>query len=289
MLRGQWAISLDAALNWFPVIARWVETGDFSPLNAQERPTAGIFSYVSPKGRTLNAFSDDGQNPEPDSVAVISVVGEMVKYGSLCAYGSDEYAGMINQALSNKNVVGAIIEIDSPGGEVASVAPLQAAIRAHNKPVVAFADMAASAGYWLASATDFIMAQNNISAYFGSIGVMVSFADFSKYYEEKGIKLHEIYADQSTHKNKYFHEALKGNYKAIKSEMLNPLAERFIAQVKQARGAKLNTQVEGILAGKMFFADDALKHGLIDGIGTMQEAIAKVRQLATVKNFMSNP
>ena len=123
------------------------------------------------------------------------------------------------------------------------------------------------------------MADNNISAEFGSIGVMMQFPDYAKYYEKMGIKVHTIYSDLSTHKNAPFEAALKGDYKSIKEEQLNPLAREFQNTVKEHR-KNLDTKVEGILNGRMFFAADALKNGLIDAIGTHEQATEEVRRLA---------
>jgi protease IV len=97
---------------------------------------------------------------------------------------------------------------------------------------------------------------------------MISFADMKPYYEKQGVVFHTIYAPESTHKNKAFELALEGKYDLIKAELLSPLARKFQEAVTQQR-PNLDTKVEGIIAGKMFFAQDALKHGMVDGIGTI--------------------
>jgi protease-4 len=134
------------------------------------------------------------------------------------------------------------------------------------------------------------MADNDISAEFGSIGVMMQFPDYAKYYEQKGIKVHTIYSDLSTHKNAPFEAALKGEYKSIKEEMLNPLAREFQQAVKSHR-PNLDDKVDGILNGRMFFAKDALKYGLIDAIGNRDAATEEVRKLvasASLEEYAAN-
>jgi protease-4 len=108
---------------------------------------------------------------------------------------------------------------------------------------------------------------------------MMQFPDYAKYYEEKGIKIHTIYSNLSTYKNAPFEAARKGEYASIKEEQLDPLARKFQEAVKSHR-PDLDEKVEGILNGRMFYAQDALKHGLIDQIGTAQEATDLVRRLA---------
>ena len=217
-----------------------------------------------------------------DSVAVIPLRGDMLKEGTMCSYGTEEIAAVIREAADARNIIGIRLDIDSGGGAVDAIAPMLEAIafsQSKGKPVGACCDLCASAAYYVASHCNFIMADNTISAEFGSIGVMMQFPDYAKYYEEKGIKIHTIYSNLSNYKNAPFEAARKGEYASIKEEQLDPLARQFQEAVKQHR-QNLKTDVEGILNGRMFYAKDALNNGLIDRIGTAAEATAEVRRLA---------
>lgn len=217
-----------------------------------------------------------------DSVAVIPLRGDMLKEGTMCSYGTEEIAAVIREAADAKNIIGIRLDIDSGGGAVDAIAPMLEAIafsQSKGKPVGACCDLCASAAYYVASHCNFIMADNAISAEFGSIGVMMQFPDYAKYYEERGIKIHTIYSNLSNYKNAPFEAARKGEYASIKEEQLDPLARQFQEAVKQHR-QNLKSDVEGILNGRMFYAKDALNNGLIDRIGTAQEATDEVRRLA---------
>lgn len=217
-----------------------------------------------------------------DSVAVIPLRGDMLKEGTMCSYGTEEIAAVIREAADARNIIGIRLDIDSGGGAVDAIAPMLEAIafsQSKGKPVGACCDLCASAAYYVASHCNFIMADNTISAEFGSIGVMMQFPDYAKYYEEKGIKIHTIYSNLSNYKNAPFEAARKGEYASIKEEQLDPLARQFQEAVKQHR-QNLKTDVEGILNGRMFYAKDALNNGLIDRIGTAAEATEEVRRLA---------
>lgn len=244
--------------------------------------------YPGISGSTGGAGQPGGDDGKKNTVAVIPLRGTMIKYGTMCSYGADEIAAAIDEAAANKKVIGIVLDIDSGGGAVDAVAPLVDAIRrtkAMGKPVVASCDLCASAAYWTACECDEIMADNNISSEFGSIGVMMSFPDYAKYYEKEGIKVHTIYSNLSTYKNAPFEAAKKGEYDSIKTEELDPLARKFQANVRAKRAGKLNEEVEGILSGKVFYAEDALKYGLIDSIGTLDRAIARVREMAAEANI----
>jgi protease-4 len=216
------------------------------------------------------------------SIAIIPIQGSMLKYGTRCSYGTTEIAAMMDEATASSKIAGIVLDIDSGGGSVDAIAPLLESIsraQAKGKPVVAYCDLCASAAYYAACHCNEIIAANTISSEFGSIGVMMSFIDYEKYYEKEGIKQHTIYSDLSTYKNAPLEAAKKGDYESIKKEQLNPIAARFQEAVKHQRNGKLNTSIEGILAGRVFYASDAKENGLIDSIGTMQTAITRVREI----------
>jgi len=255
--------------------------------------TATIYSDEHPLGVTMvdaipQMQGGSSSQGETKKIAIIPLHGSMIKYGTMCAYGADEIAEAIDNAANDSKVSGIVLDIDSGGGAVDAIAPLVDAIQraqGMGKPVVASCDLCASAAYYVACYCDEIMANNTISAEFGSIGVMMSFPDYAKYYEKEGIKVHTIYSNLSEYKNKPFELAKEGKYDLIKSEVLDPLAQKFQNAVKTRREGKLDEKVEGILSGKVFFAEDALKNGLIDSIGSEQKAIDRCRELAAAATF----
>ena len=249
-------------------------------------------SDTTPIGRAFIALrhaSDPGATASGDftkapegSVAVIPLKGDMMKEGTMCSYGTEELAAVVREAADAENIIGIRLDIDSGGGAVDAIPPMLDAIaycQSKGKPVVAACDLCASAAYYVASHCDSIVAVNDISAEFGSIGVMMQFPDYAKYYEQKGIKIHTIYSDLSDYKNAPFEAARKGDYKAIKQEMLDPLARQFQEAVKSHR-KNLKQDIDGIVAGRMFYARQALEYGLIDQIGTTESATELVRKLS---------
>ena len=240
-----------------------------------------VRSMALPSAYAQQTVSGDFGKAPKDSVAVVNLRGDMLKEGTMCSYGTEEIAAVIREAADAKNIIGVRLDIDSGGGAVDAIAPMLEAIdycQSNEKPVVASCDLCASAAYYVACHCNRIVADNSLSAEFGSIGVMMQFPDYAKYYEQKGIKIHTIYSDLSSWKNAPFEAARKGDYASIKSEMLNPLALQFQEAVKSHR-PNLDQEVEGILNGRMFYAQDALKYGLIDQIGTAADATELVRRL----------
>lgn len=291
--RGKWFIDPDFAMSQGGILHKllnrdWSGFDQTQELEGMRGRAALPVAIVSKEGSVMAGSSFD--KAPKDSTAVIPVKGTMLKYGTMCSYGTEEIAAIVYEAASHRNINSIVLDIDSGGGAVDAVAPLVQSImhaRAQGKPVVASADLAASAAYWTASACTKIVANNSISAEFGSIGVMMSFMDVVPAYEELGYKFHTIYAPESDHKNLPFEKALKGEYDLIKQEELSPLAIGFQNAVKANRKGKLNLEVKGILAGRMFFADNqkdaslnAKQVGLIDEVGSMDTALQIARDLA---------
>lgn len=252
-------------------------------LEEKETPMEALVSLVD-KNADRVLPDENGDLPE-GTVAIVDNIGTMLKYGGLCSYGTSEIAEVMQIMLNHPNVVGLIDNSDSGGGAVDSIAPIKDVKINSSKPIVTLADMSASANYYSAIYSDHIMASNNISSEFGSIGVMVSFLDFSEYLKEKGIKEHIIYAPESEHKNRDFMKALEGDYSEMEKFTLSPLAKKFQADVKERRGDKLNLSVEGLLSGKMFYAEESKEHGLCDSIGNMNQAIEMVHRLAAGRDL----
>lgn len=288
VLRGYWFLRPEDVIAGQAIVNKLL-TGEYT-----DEKYSHILSELNPIPRICAGMDSGTYDKAPEgSTAVIALKGTLLKYGTWCSYGADEIAAQIRTAAAHANISSIVLDIDSGGGACDAVAPLVGAIsdaRAGGIPVVASCDLCASAAYWVASACDRILADNDISSEFGSIGVMCSFADARPMYEKMGYKFHEIYADQSVNKNEAFTLALAGDYSLIKTESLNPLAVRFQETVKANRAA-LKTETPGILAGKMFYAGDALRNGLIDQIGPLSEAVTVARQLSaeyTIHNYINS-
>lgn len=235
-----------------------------------------------------NKYKSTSINEAPSgSIGVIHITSTMIKYGNYYCWGADELVAQAEAFDNNPNIIGQIWIIDTGGGAVNAVAPYRNFLANKKKPVLSWCDMCASAGIWVATGTDYIMAQNNISSSFGSIGVMASLRNAKKYWTDMGVIDYTIYADQSDHKNKAFDLAMEGKFKLIKKEHLNPLAIKFQETVKANR-PNLKLDVEGIISGKMFYAEEAVEYGLADSIGSFEQAIEKLTELAAVQTIMYN-
>jgi len=288
ILRGPWFIERGFASGYMG-IANKILRGE--PVLSQEKTLKIQLSnpLFGVQGADRAESDNDFSNAEAGSVAIIPVKGVMTKYGTLCEYGTADIAQILIRAADNPKIDGIVLDIDTGGGSVSSVNPLVEAIEyaKTKKGVVCYADMIASAGYYVGSYCNRIILSNDLSSAAGSIGVYTMIVDDRLFYEEQGIIIHEIYPPESDFKNKDIKDVYAGNYDTIISESLSPKAQIFQEVVKKNRGNKLDLKAEGLLNGKMFKASEAVKAGLADEIGTIGRAIKLARELTEVKKFMN--
>lgn len=284
VLYEPWMILPSAAEAFLPMIANWLMGKDvhFEEKGVRDLRMAYAGGISPGDMEMIDEFPDN-------TVAIVGLKGELTKYDGWCNYGAMSTSHLIRQLAVSKNITGIVLDIDGPGGAVNGISPLIEAIRFaqyQQKPVVVHGDMVASAHYYVAIYSDFFLLDNALASRAGSIGTLIQFADYQKHFEEKGIKIHTIYAPESTHKNIEFEKAIEGDYKPMKEQVLSPLARKFQDAVREQRKEKLNEKVEGILNGAMFWGDDAVKHGLADGIGSLGDAIQRTFDLRDIWNFM---
>jgi len=286
IISSTWALSEQHAQAWLFMVAQILQGKQLpqSPTLATKESQIEMRRYiVDGNGDYINR-SENPNTPE-GSIGVVLIAGPMVKYGSWYNWGSDELVFFAEQFDRDPNIIGQIWLLESGGGTMTSIAPYLEFLKRKTKPVIGLADICASACLHVGVGTDKLYARNNISAMFGSIGVMTSIVDYTEYLKNLGIKEHVIYATQSSYKNKSSTEALKGNYEEFRKELLDPAAIQFQNFVKQSR-PNLQTDVEGILEGKMFYAEAAEEYGIIDGIKDFEEAAEQVKFLAGARSFM---
>lgn len=281
--RGVWAMSIEGLQFWGP-IANKIMTGEPFTLNP-DKEVKSLISYVDENGDAVRRKEDGTMQVPPGSIAIVDMIGAMIKYGDWCTYGSLEIVEALKAADNNPNIIGTVLNIDGPGGSVSAISPFVDFGLTKKKPVVGLYDQCCSAHlYSMLSCVDHVMASNNISATIGSVGVVLSWADNKKMLEKLGWEFHEVYPDESETKNEAFRLAMEGKYDLIKKEMLSPLAVNFQEAVKKAR-PMLDLKEPGVITGKTFFADKALEIGFIDSIGSLKQAMQLVTILSETKRY----
>jgi ClpP class serine protease len=247
------------------------EPEDFAILQTSGKANAGNKAYRVYGPYTTNKLLNEDIE---DATVVISIQDAITKHDGWCSFGSMTMAEMVNKLSASDKVSTLILEIDSPGGMVDGTQTLANSIANSPKKTIAFVNegMAASAAYWIASSCDEIYVSQKTDTV-GSIGVYLTIADFKGYFEKQGLKVHEIYSRLSGEKNKDYKDALEGDYSGYQDK-LDFIAKEFIAHVKANR--TIDTSAADPFKGAMFYAEQAMEIGLIDGIKSFDELISYV-------------
>lgn len=225
------------------------------------------------------ADAQDLQSGNPiqaGSIALLKLSGVMRADGGISNPGIGQLASDLRAAYDNKSIAGVIIETNSGGGEVLAATILNSALSERNKPVVGFAHMAASAAYWALANTDEVIASDG-AAEFGSIGAMVTID--KKAMEDYRARFSEFYGATAPNKNSHSRAAFEGDFSLFQS-MADEMTTSFqnaIASLRPLRGSQ--AAIKETLSGKMFAATEAKKNGLIDSIGNLRYAVARVKSL----------
>lgn len=280
LVRAEWLMSFQGITSYAP-IAHKIITGEKVDVAPK---TSSLMNVVDHNGKRITPDSNGLINAPKGSVAIIDMIGPVMKYGDMCTYGADEIVNAMTLADNNPNIIGTVFNEDGPGGGVSAIGPFMQFGKTKKKPVVSIADQCCSLHYWaMCAVSDYKMADNNVSAQFGSVGVVTSFADNRKYLETLGYVFHDIYPPESEHKNLSFRLALEGKYEMITEEMLSPIAKKFQAAVRAAC-PNLKEEV-GVLTGKTFGADKALEYGMIDAIGSIDQAIQRLHIMSETNHY----
>lgn len=217
-------------------------------------------------------------------IAVIPVYDTLVhRHSELQAHsGMTSYLYVRNAfraALANSDVSSILMVYDSPGGEASGVFDLADEIynARGTKPIIAFInEIAFSAAYALASSADTIIVPR--TGGIGSIGVIMRHTNLQKFNEAKGIEYTTLYA--GARKNDFTSDAsLSEEARAVAMNMINSSYELFASLVSRNRNLTVE-YVKGTEAG-MFWGENAVKAGLADQIGTIDDAIEHALTAAT--------
>lgn len=193
----------------------------------------------------------------------------------------------LRKAFDNEKTVGIILKINSPGGSPVQAGYIYDEIRRlrnkyPNKKVYAVAgDMCASAAYYIASAADEIYADK--ASIVGSIGVLMNGFGFSGAMSKLGVDRRLITAGDK--------KGLLDPFSPVKAEdlklvhvMLDTVHQQFINSVKQGRGKRLKEDPD-IFSGLFWTGEQALKLGLVDGLGSPESVARDVIGVETLKDY----
>lgn len=234
------------------------------------------------------------------SVAVFDIQGPLFRRSDLFTNVSssttvENLAVDLKKATDNSLISHILLNIDSPGGQVNGIQEFADQVResAAIKPVIAYIDgIGASGAYWIASAANSIVV--NDSSMVGSIGVVATMRDNRAAQERQGVKTHEIVSTQSPFKRP---DVATEQGRAQIQEMVDALADVFIARVASFRGISAEDVLAKYGQGRMLPAKQAMEAGMADEISRFEPLVARLAvdsgspraSISVKENPMSTP
>src|SRR4029077_15043671 len=222
-----------------------------------------------------------GARASLDKIAVITMRGLISSSipGTISDSMVDDMRAALDQARDDNRVKAIVLEIDSPGGEVtASDTIYNAVTKARaRKPVVCYMDsLAASGGYYVSCGGKFLMA--NETTITGSIGVIIQTLNYEKLFDKVGLA-------SVVFKSGKFIDMLNGARPMTPEErdymqgFVMKIYDKFLGIVAKERTLRPDNLRNTIADGRILSGKEALEHRLIDGVGELEDAFAKAKQL----------
>ena len=194
--------------------------------------------------------------------------------------GSDTLVKAIRKARFEKEVVGVVLRVNSPGGSAVASDLIWRELSETRKPVVAsMADVAASGGYYVAMGARKILAGPGTLT--GSIGVVGGKFVLRGLYNKIGLS-NEVLTRGANANIFSSTEPFSPGERAAILRLMKDVYDQFVTKAAKARG-KTYAQIDAVAQGRVWTGQQALKRGLVDQLGGLPDAIALAKKMAGLK------
>ena len=237
------------------------------------------------KYASKEAKSYDRKNKNSNIAVVYAAGGIQSGKGNATTIGSETTAGAIREAREDDEIKAVVLRINSPGGSAlaSDVIWREVVLTQKVKPIiVSMGDVAASGGYYIACAADKIYAQPNTIT--GSIGVFGIIPNIGPALEKNfGITFDR--AKTNYHSVLSLNKALTDEEKHLIQLGVDDIYNDFTLKVANGREGLEQADVDSIGQGRVWSGTDALRLGLVDELGGIDDAVAYAAQQANIASY----
>ena len=234
---------------------------------------------------TVNLTNPDYDTELKDRIAVVFAKGPILYgEGSKSIIAQGVFVKTLEELAEDDWVKAVVIRIDSPGGTALTSELLWQAINQVKRKkavLVSIGNVAASGGYYIAAGADQIFADP--LSITGSIGVFASLPNMSDLTKKMGIHAETV----ETHPDALGYSVFQPMSEAFKEQTQKSIESTYnIFKKRVSDGRKLTeTAVENIAQGRIWTGKQALKIGLIDSLGGLQETVKAAAKLVDIENY----
>ena len=282
--RGISVEELDSIINNLELVlpTDWVECGLVDELlnyNQLEEKLCDLFvveDYDDVKGISLADYAtlkNTVNFKAKKKVAVIYASGDIVDGDEKENVAGNRFANIIAEVREDSTIQAVVLRVNSPGGSVLASEKIKTELdllREYKPLIASYGDYAASGGYWISANCDKIY--SNASTLTGSIGVFSMIPDLGGVVKNK---LHVTVTPVNSNEHSDMMtgmRALDQKEVAYMQASVENIYEKFTKLVSEGRGMPVD-KVDEIAQGRVWTGADALEIGLVDEIGTLEDAI----------------
>ena len=223
----------------------------------------------------LFLISIGSKNDNLNNIAIVNIDGVILE--------SEKVVKALDLFNKDDNVKAIILRINSPGGSVAPSQEIYEKVKRikndKTKPIITSVNnMAASGGYYIAIGSDLIVA--NYGSIIGSIGVIMSYPIAKNLLDNLGIDFNTYKSGEYKDSGSPYRYSTENDDKYF-NEVIDDLHKQFMNEVSTQRNIPLG-QLKEYSQGQIFTGNKAIKIGLVDTIGTFEDALNISKNLANI-------
>jgi protease-4 len=254
-------------------------------VDPQKKPKKDV-SLFELMGKMMAGPKDIGGKTKPSTIAVLHLSGaiEDGKKPSGGSIVSGPTVEQIRKLIDDKNVIGVVVRINSPGGSATASEAIRQELKklADTKPtVISMGEVAASGGYWISCIGAPILAEPGTIT--GSIGVFTLKLSAGSLMRRVGVHLESITLDSAAGLDA-LDRAWDDQDEQLMQKSIDQIYDRFLKLVSQSRSLPLE-QVKPLAGGRVWSGTQAKQAGLVDQLGGLDQALAMVAKKAGVDKY----
>ena len=226
-------------------------------------------------------------NKSKNTIAVVYAVGDIMENGG--GINSDDLVPELTKLRKDENIKAVVLRVNSPGGSAYASeqiwAELEAIKAAGKKLVVSMSDMAASGGYYISSGADYIFAENTTLT--GSIGVFGTMPVAKELAQDKlGLRFDGAFTHNGSNplNGEFLYCGIKDNEAMAIQRSVESTYDLFTRRCAEGRGMSQD-DIKKIAEGRVWVGKTAVEIGLVDEIGSIEEAIAYAAKISELEDY----
>ncbi len=264
------------------------KTNFFDGIEDEDKVLETEFKGLSPV--RAKSYASMGRSFNPNRIAVVFIEGTINtgRSGNFPftgkVVGSETIRRILSHLKKDKSIKAVVLRINSPGGSAIASEEIERTVRklSKKKPVIiSMSSYAASGGYYIAVDGRKIFA-NNLTLT-GSIGIIGGKFSFRKALEKLGMNEDSVTLTQTGLINSPFRDYSDHEYQILKKRMWS-FYNLFVRRVADGRG-KSKEYIDSIGRGRVFLGMEAVKIGLVDKIGGLEDAIEEAAKVSGLKFY----